>query len=208
MEEELTHCVFTCTCNTLIMTDTLYLGVHPLRPAVGLNVFTRLIVDDKLHWGVHSLRPSSRLNVPIRLIVDVTLPWDIHPLRPSFRSTVYDTLSLEPPKWKPTRNYTDVNLSGRLVKPDVEEENTCGWDLLLRALPQMGVYRIGEECWNNIIQYTFWDRWSWNYTRQHTYSGSRILKSYYAIYLLRIKNPEIIPGSIPNQDVWYWNHTR
>jgi len=37
-------------------------------------------------------------------------------------------------------------------------------------------------------------------TQGYKFSGQRILKSYQAIYFLKIEDPEIIPGNIPSQD--------
>ena len=37
-------------------------------------------------------------------------------------------------------------------------------------------------------------------TQGYKFSGQRILKSYQAIYFLKIEDPEIIPGNILSQD--------
>jgi len=39
-------------------------------------------------------------------------------------------------------------------------------------------------------------------------SGRRILKSYRAKYVLKVEDPEIIPGNILSQDRGSWDHTR
>ena len=53
-----------------------------------------------------------------------------------------------------------------------------------------------------------YDKGFWNHTRQYTFVRQRILKSYQAIYILIVKDPEIIPGNILSYNRGSWNHTR
>ena len=54
----------------------------------------------------------------------------------------------------------------------------------------------------------FYDRGSWNHTRQYTFLWWRILKSCQAIYILMTEDLEIIQGNIHSYDRGFRNHAR